>query len=1578
MKKTLLATISALVLTVTLFGQKNYNTFNSPLLKGFDEKSAWLEIRKKGIHPEDAKGYMDMLKRKYIAKNNPGYSFQSAGVQNAKGIKGPINIDNVHCQNLGFEGYNFANWQAGTWTLSGATWAGTTPIWVNGTVSNGNNAGLTDPMARHTILTMPPLVNGTAPAGPWIGWDSIAINPGTLVSDIPLVCPNGAGVSVRLGNAVSGGETEYLKYSINVNSNNTQFTYNYAVVFQDPGHPAADQPFFKVTMTDQNGNQILGVCGQYDVNASLAATDPSFILAYDPLGWNTIYYRPWTTVSADLTAYIGQTVNIEFRTGDCAYFGHFGYAYIDASCGILQATVNGYCPGNNIVNLVAPVGFTQYQWFGPNSQVTAIPGATNDTLTLNNPNFGDIYYVQCISAMGCTTMAQTSITVSPVGIANIQTIPSCQGGTSGQAIVTATGGLPSGYNFLWTTGPNQTGSTLYNGPSGTITGLAPGTYYVHVTSGTCVAKDTSVVIGIAPPFTLTGSANFCGNLAFINAPAGATNIQWWDVNGVAVPAPGGSALSYTVTNAVGGQVVSCVYDNASGCRDSMRITLNSVAGGYVGHTNIVNVCVGGTNGQATLNLTPATNGPYSYVITGPNGYNNVVPAGTSTNVPLSNLSFGSYTVAVSDSNFCFYSDVFKIDTISIPVTVTASPMSYCAGMDTTNFIFTFMNGTPTSCALSASGCTSTSNATVGTNQYQNSSWDWPAPYGNWYQNSRHQFLVLASELQASGMSAGKINSLSFFVTSLNGTQPYPNFRMSIGCTSLNALPTVPWSSTAGQNFFQTGLTQVWNMAGNYMPVVGINTHTFTQPYEWDGVSNIVIETCFDITNGFTDNCSFQQTYTPFISSVVLYNDPTPVCGNPPVATWSWVNPVDFNTNQNLRPVMQFGWCSAQATPAQFTFNWNPNIGFIGSNQPTTIPTATVNASPNTSTSYTLTTTTNVGGCQRQDVFNVSIVQPFTIQLSVPDTMLCTNDPNMTIQAITTPNTPGTWTGNGITSNLANGQAIYSPALAPVGTNTVTFSGGVAGCVGDTTINLHVHTYTNPSFTPPAAMCDYAPSVNLVATNPGGSWYINGNLNATGVFNPSALSAGTHTVTYVTGYVHPVTGVKYCADSSTATVIVNPKPHIIPSVNDIDGCEGTSSTMSFSSSLPAPSVTGGTYSWAFGDGGTSNVSNPVHNYANAGIYTVILNYTDPNGCVDDSTVTNWIEIYPYTDPSFTPIPGMCEYDPPVNLSATNAGGSWYIDNTLNAAGVFNPQALSPIAGPHTITYVTAYTHPVTGVKHCQDSSKITITVNPKPNVEPMVNHIDGCVITNSTMVFTGNLNAPSVGGGLFTWNFGDNSVSNMQSPVHVYNIAGTFPVTMSYTDPNGCFDDSTVVSWITIYPNPDAGFLASNYNPTILEPSVNFINTTPGTNVYFWDIGGLDTTSLENPSYTFPENPGLYEITLTATNQFGCVDSVTQIVKVEPDYVFYVPNAFSPNGDGKNDIFLPQGFGLQTSDYRMMIFDRWGEKIFETSDWGEGWNGTLKNSGSKDKVIMDTYVYRISYKDLSGKSHIRTGHVTVVK
>ncbi len=157
--------------------------------------------------------------------------------------------------------------------------------------------------------------------------------------------------------------------------------------------------------------------------------------------------------------------------------------------------------------------------------------------------------------------------------------------------------------------------------------------------------------------------------------------------------------------------------------------------------------------------------------------------------------------------------------------------------------------------------------TIGTGTLQNTSTTWPAPYGNWYTGARHQILITAADIYAAGGNPGLINSIAFDVATVQGV-PLTGWEIKMGATTTTDLTT-----------WETGLTVV-SSPGTYTEVAGWNTHIFTTPFLWDGVSNIIIETCFDLYAGssnYTQNAIVNQSSTAYNSTIVYYTDAGGAC-----------------------------------------------------------------------------------------------------------------------------------------------------------------------------------------------------------------------------------------------------------------------------------------------------------------------------------------------------------------------------------------------------------------------------------------------------------------------------------------------------------------------------------------------------------------------------------------------------------------------------------------------------------------------------------------------------------------------------
>lgn len=227
------------------------------------------------------------------------------------------------CGNVGFERGSFCGWEG----YHGST---SKPMDNHGFITGTIN----DTISRHTLMTKG--------------------NYDPKVPSLPCVNPNGGVYSVRLGNSNIHKEAEALSYTFVVDSSNTNFVYNYAVVFQDPGHDPSEQPYFSVYMESSDGTRIN--CASYQVSAQQG------LAGFHNAG-DDIIYKDWTAVSIPLQDFIGDTMTIFFVNKDCSRGQHFGYAYLDAQCGKLSiSTIGGDICAHDTSLLIAPDGFSKYRW----------------------------------------------------------------------------------------------------------------------------------------------------------------------------------------------------------------------------------------------------------------------------------------------------------------------------------------------------------------------------------------------------------------------------------------------------------------------------------------------------------------------------------------------------------------------------------------------------------------------------------------------------------------------------------------------------------------------------------------------------------------------------------------------------------------------------------------------------------------------------------------------------------------------------------------------------------------------------------------------------------------------------------------------------------------------------------------------------------------------------------------------------------------------------------------------------------------------------------------------------------------
>jgi gliding motility-associated-like protein len=186
--------------------------------------------------------------------------------------------------------------------------------------------------------------------------------------------------------------------------------------------------------------------------------------------------------------------------------------------------------------------------------------------------------------------------------------------------------------------------------------------------------------------------------------------------------------------------------------------------------------------------------------------------------------------------------------------------------------------------------------------------------------------------------------------------------------------------------------------------------------------------------------------------------------------------------------------------------------------------------------------------------------------------------------------------------------------------------------------------------------------------------------------------------------------------------------------------------------------------------------------------------------------------------------------------------------------------------------------------------------------------------------------------------------------------------------------------ITVYTKPIANFIASPQPTDILSPAIQFTDKSiDASGIVYWgwnfgdNRGDSSISALENPSHTYADT-GTFCVKLGIINPHGCVDTAIDCIVIDPIFALYIPSAFSPNGNGLNDVFMAKGNDVKT--FEMYIFDRWGAELFHSTSINDGWPGTV--NGGSSICQEDTYIYLIKVTDHKNKLHSYTGRVTLIK
>lgn len=445
----------------------------------------------------------------------------------------------------------------------------------------------------------------------------------------------------------------------------------------------------------------------------------------------------------------------------------------------------------------------------------------------------------------------------------------------------------------------------------------------------------------------------------------------------------------------------------------------------------------------------------------------------------------------------------------------------------------------------------------------------------------------------------------------------------------------------------------------------------------------------------------------------------------------------------------------------------------------------------------------------------------------------------------------------------------------------------------------------------------------------------------------------------------------CTDTALTTIQVYP-PVTAAFSTDTAGCSPFTLTM-VDQSTGAVS-----YIYDMGDGTILTGATPTHTYVNTTTavqaYTIAQFATSAYGCTDTAYFS--VAVHPAPAASFMATPFNQQF-PNATVAITNTTPP----GAYNYAWDFGDGTTSTAQDPISHTYGTWGTFTITLVVStalCSDTATQQITIDPPMPTADFSGDGEGCVPL--TVSFT-NL---SLGGLTYQWNFGDGGMSTAEDPVYTYNTPGTYSVTLTAWGLGGAVNTVTHMNIVVAHPRATAFFVLQPDEVLVPSQPVFTYNLSANADSYFWDFGDGTTSSELNPIHYYGA-PGTYDVMLIANNAWNCPDTFLLAAAttgiVAGDLVF--PNAFTPGNTGptdgvydpasfENDFFFPVYEGVE--NYRLQVFNRWGELVFESADVRMGWDGYYRGEPAK----QDVYAWKAWARFSDGRETTQSGDVTLLR
>jgi gliding motility-associated-like protein len=1185
------------------------------------------------------------------------------------------------------------------------------------------------------------------------------------------------------------------------------------------------------------------------------------------------------------------------------------------------------CEGDGIT--LATIGGTVFNWTVLNGPAISIGNNFSCNPCANpvaSPTSTTTYRVTSNLANGCATSDDVTVTVMPNTVNTVPIASLCVSA----APVTLSFGTPLGGTY---SGPGVTAGQFNPATAGV--GVHTLTYTRF--DGICTFSKTSTVEVFAlpaAPIIPPGGPFCCGTPAF-NLTANVPGGNWQGVpiintvDGTFNPAcanAGTHVISYTITDAnncsnTGTQTYSIINEVVPNVTATPAIIPS-------GTNSAVSVTYTGGNGLIGTTWQPANR-----VIDATQGWTNT------TNLTSSQL----FTANATDAAGCTANNSVTVIVTGGPLTVSVvgNPTSVCPG-------------DPVQLDAIPSG---------GDGTY---TYNWTSiPAGPAIPSVINPTVnpTTTTTYTVTVLSGGASASASVTINTNSGSLP------TLGAFNNICVASPPFALSGGN---PVGGIYSGNgvVGGNFDPsVAGIGTHTiiysFPSPNGCIGQATSTIEVtptptvtiapingvCIDaqpflLTGGNPSPGSFfgtgvnaQGVFNPVIAGLgthtvfYQYN-----AGNNCIGTGSTTITVNSLPNVSIDPVSDLCIYEAPVTlvglPANGTFSGN---GVTGN---------TFTASAAGANTHVITYDfTDGNGCSNSTTMDI-VVNPIPVVTFNPIGNVCIQTAPFPLGGVSL--SGGEFFGPGVRDAF-----FFVPDSAGLGTHTIIYTYyNDFGCFADFPSNVTVTPASTINLTPINDLCSNDPDVDLnpIATPQPGMF--SGTAVTNNLFSPNAAGAGTFTLVYE----FTDTLGCYSIDSLDVTVFASPILTLSTTYVDticigssVDFLVGGADTYDWTPSLGLSSTTG-----------ANITASPIVSTT----YTVTG--TEVGGCKTDSAFT--INVFDPLSVATNTDTTIC-FGESVNLNAVASGGNGnysYIWSPIS--NITNPLIPNPIATP---SVSSSYT--VTVSDNCgtpSPSALVNIFVNQLPNINYNIIPNEGCVPV--TMNFSNSTNNTQS----CIWDLGNGVTENNCNFSSTFTTPGTFYGSLTVTDNNGC--DNTVLYTVFARPNPIAEFTMTPQPTTVVNPIVYFDPTGSSTDVveWYWNFDFLGEDTIRNSQFAFPDS-GQYPTTLIVTNQFGCSDTITKVVKIDPDHILFIPNAFTPTGDGLNEGFGPIGVGIrsQAGDYRMQIYSRWGELIFESRKIEDLWYGL----NDKDELLPNgVYVYQIDLIDAFNRRQKYSGKVTLLR